>query len=289
MKFTLTQKFLPILSVVLIITSLSSCNDDEENNSTPIVKLEASVTEANESQGEIVYLITLSNESSEPVKVEFTISGSALLDGDFSVETPSPITIPAGETSAELILNVIDESIIEPKPDEIIIELTGIDQNASLPTSSEEKKVTLEIEDNDRVPDNALQFDLVWQVNEDESINQANLDLYLANNAEFDEDGNIIDLDPVYWSANEKGFETVWLSEEDDDDEYYLVVQYTEGTEPADYILYLNGLGFENESAEGSFSATDAGRAYVYGPFNKSGSAVEIGGRMSWKKKYKFF
>ncbi|MBA4058463.1 MAG: hypothetical protein C0490_27345 [Marivirga sp.] len=202
------------------------------------------------------------------------MSGSAFLNGDYALETTSPVTLEAGEQTATIVLKLIDESVIESADDKIKINLISIGSNALLSETSGDLEHTLTISDNDNVEEGELQVDLTWDLGESEDIDRVNFDLYLATNVII-EDNTVTDADIYTASENSLGFETLWITQDDEDTEYYIVVNYTEGNVDADFTINLNGGdGYSDESFSDIFSADDVGGALFYGPLTKSGSSI---------------
>lgn len=267
-----------IVFVVPFILNVS-CSDDEDETSA--VQFSSSTSTVNEGDGTIEIQISATSAPDSDVEISFEVSGSAYLSGDYSIETPSPITLEAGTQTATIVLNLIDEHIIESSDDDLIITLTSVGANALLSDSQVEH--TVSISDNDEVPTDKLQIDLTWDLGEGEDIDDADFDLYLARNVVI-EDNVVTDADFSAASENSLGFETLWLTADDEDNEYYVVVAYSEGNVDAEYTLNLNGgNGYDNDSSTETFSAEEVGSAYFYGPFTKSGTSI---GRKSGVVRY---
>lgn len=259
-----------LMFVAICLVSIS-CNDDDETQ-TPTVKFSASTSEAAEGDGTIEIQLSATESASADVEVSFEVSGSAYLNGDYTLETTSPVTIKAGEQTATIILNLIDESIIESTDDEIKISLTSIGSNGLLSETTDDLEHTVTVTDNDDVGADELQVDLTWDLGEGEDIDQVNFDLYLAVNVVI-EDNTVTGADIYTASQNDLGFETLWITPNDEDTEYYIVVSYAEGDVDADYTITLNGGdGYSDESFSDTFSADDVGGALFYGPFSNTGS-----------------
>lgn len=63
--------------------------------------------------GTITYTVTISTTDPSPVDVPFTLSGTALVGTDYTVLTPSPVTIPANAGGVDIQIQVASDNIIE--------------------------------------------------------------------------------------------------------------------------------------------------------------------------------
>lgn len=252
-----------------------SCSDDEDaGTQKATVRFSTSASSVNEEDGTIEVQISASQASSSDVEVSFEVSGSAYLNGDYTLETTSPVILKAGEQTATIVLNLLDESIIESTDDEIKISLTSIGANALLSETSGELERTVTISDNDEVNEGELQVDLTWDLGEGVDINGVNFDLYLATNVVI-EDNTVTEADLYTASEGSSGFETLWITQDDEDTEYYIVVNYTEGNVDAGFTINLNGGdSHSDEGISDIFDADDVGRAIFYGPLTKSGYSI---------------
>lgn len=264
-----------ILLVIAAIGLLDvGCSDDDNNDdSLPEIQFSSSGSTVNEDDGTVEIQVSSTKALTSDVEISFEVSGSAYLDGDYSIETPSPITLEAGSQTATIVLKIINESIVETSDDELTIELTSVGANAQLSATNDDLKHELTIEDNDTAADDELQIDLTWDVGDDESIDDVNLDLYLATNVVI-EDDVVTSADLYSESENTKGFETLWITQDDEDAEYYIVVNYTSGSTNVDFKLNLNGVGLTNEDIAGELATSDEGTAIFYGPIAKDGSSI---------------
>jgi hypothetical protein len=266
---------------VAICLASISCNDDEETQ-TPTVKFSASTSNASEGDGTIEIELSATQAVSSDIEVSFELSGSAYLNGDYMLETASPITLKAGSKTATIVLDLIDESIIESTDDKIKINLTSIGSNAVLSETSGDLEHIITISDNDNLEANELQVDLTWDLGEGEDIDRVNFDLYLATNVVI-EDNTVTGADIYKGSENSLGFETLRITQDDEDAEYYIVVSYIKGNVNADFTINLNGGdGYSDESFTNTFAAANVGSAVFYGPLTKSGSS--IGRRKGFQK-----
>lgn len=88
---------------------------------TTTVSLQTSAQTRLEDAGELKATLQLSSPSDSPVSVPFTLTGSAANGSDFMI-TQSPVVIPAGITSLDILVNLIDDNADEPD-ETITIEL----------------------------------------------------------------------------------------------------------------------------------------------------------------------
>jgi hypothetical protein len=103
-----------------------------DNDPTPTVQFAAASQSAEETAGTVTITVELSAASGLPITVPFTISGSATAGADYSI-TGSPITIPAGATTASITLTLVDDGLREPN--ETVIVTLGTPTNAFLGTT----------------------------------------------------------------------------------------------------------------------------------------------------------
>ena len=99
---------------------------------TPTVNFTAATQSGIESIGTLTINATLSAAATSAVTVPFTVSGTAA-DSDFSISA-SPITFAAGETSASVTINVVDDTIDEGN--ETVIVTLGTPNGADLGSTS---------------------------------------------------------------------------------------------------------------------------------------------------------
>jgi hypothetical protein len=106
--------------------------EDYMVNVTPSVP-SVSFTSASQSSaaesGTMTITAQLSASSSSTVTVPYNISGSASNGTDFTI-TPSPITIPAGSTTADITISIIDDAISDGN--ETVIVTMGTPTNATI-------------------------------------------------------------------------------------------------------------------------------------------------------------
>jgi hypothetical protein len=255
------------------------CKDDD-NNGPATVSLSSSGGTVTESQGTVYVTVNLSKSVSTNTEIYYELGGTASLDGDYRVKTPSPISIAAGSATGTIQFEIIDESIIESTDEKIELTLKSTGANTTL--NSSKSTYELVVQDND-VSDGDLHIDLTWNLGEGKDIDDVNLDLYLATNVTIS-DNTVTDATLYKSSKNSTGFETLKLQGSEPDDEYYIVVAYTSGNKDVSFTLNLNGFGYTNEATNDSFKSSESGYAAFYGPLKKSGSTL---GRMKPFIRYK--
>ncbi len=104
-------------------------------------------TEGNTGAGQFHIPVNLSQSSSHDVLVTFTIAGGTATAGvDFTVPTNLTVTIPAGQTSADIVLDVLGDTLDE-NDEKLNVTLTGA-TNAQFATGAEEVTIT----DDDAAP-----------------------------------------------------------------------------------------------------------------------------------------
>ena len=114
----------------------------------PTVSFTSDVQSAAENAGAATITAQLSATIASDVTVPFTVSGTATQGvGDDYTITSSPITIPAGSTTANIVISIVDDVNIEG--DETVIVTMGTPTNA-IKGSPDEHTAT--ITDNDSVP-----------------------------------------------------------------------------------------------------------------------------------------
>jgi hypothetical protein len=120
-----------------------------DNDATPTVSFATSAQTVMEDDGEVPVTVQLNRPSSQNVTVPFTIDpGSTATEGSDYTISPSPVVIPAGSLSADIIVNVIDDSEINEGSETVIL-VMGEPVNANKGSPSIH---TLTIIDNDACP-----------------------------------------------------------------------------------------------------------------------------------------
>ena len=253
------HKFLYLLTAVTLIL-FASCKKDSKNQ-TPNVSLKDTAQTVNENIGTVSLTINLSKAASQNIKLTYDLSGTAILNGDYEVDSASQITIPAGQTSATLKFTIYDDAVVEG--DKTIKVKISTASNANLSNAT----ATITIKDNDvSKASNGLQTDLYWDAG-----SLVDLDLYIANNVVIT-NNTVTSLNLVDSSEHDKGFETAMINNSNPDGDYYIAVSYSSGTRNVNYTLRFNGPGGISDTTSDVFSVSDIGYAYFLGPIHKSGS-----------------
>lgn len=275
---------LQFCAVLALLVSIASCSDDSE--SSPVISFETSASTVDEDASTVTVSLVLSKAASKDVTGTLSLSGTAALNGDYSIEDLS-FTIPEGETSLDIDVDIIDEDLLEADPKELVIELTDV-SGASV---GQNGTFTLTIHDNEEYPgEGELQIDLSWTAGEGVDIDKADLDLWILSNVVFDEDNNIEDADYYVTSENELGFESIRLAPDDPDQDYYIAVFYYEGTVDVDFTLTLNSVDWDNQMVGGSFDKEDVDYyTYFLDPIVKSGNDYTVGDASGKKSAPRFF
>ena len=138
---TLTSSEDAVLSGTLTHTMTIS-----EVDISPEVDFAISSQTVSEGAGTVPVVVNLAYSSSSPAIIPFTVSGTATSGVDFSI-SGSSITIPAGQTSGTIDVQLIDDFSIEP--DETVVLTLVSPTGALLGTSTTH---TLSIADNDNQP-----------------------------------------------------------------------------------------------------------------------------------------
>ena len=255
----------------IMILLLQACGSDDDDSSGTVT-LDATEQTVEENAGTQKVSISLGKTVSSSTQLYFELSGTASLNGDYKLLTSSPVTIAAGASTATISIQVLDEAIIE-STESVRVTLTAAGNGIELSSDTTQNIFTLTINDNDTAPtNNDVQIDLTWGSGGADDIDDEDLNLYIANNVEIN-DETITDFDIYDGSENESGFESLGLSSAAPDGDYYIVVAYNKGSSSVDYKININGADYSNDSATGSFSSDDAGYAVFYGPLSKSGTS----------------
>jgi hypothetical protein len=134
-----------VVNGILGTPSVHSINISD-NDSPPEVNFTQSYSAVSEDTGTVLVSVSLSALSVHDVSVPLNLSGSAGQGSDYSIST-SNLVIPAGSSSGEFVITVIDDSVYDP--DERIVVDLGIPANAYLGSDT---RYTLDIEDNELSP-----------------------------------------------------------------------------------------------------------------------------------------
>jgi hypothetical protein len=251
---------LACLLAALFSIKIISCKKDSGPD-TPSISISDTTIAVGESVGSVTATINLSAIASTDIIINYSLEGSAVLNGDYEVETDSPLKITAGSSSTTITFSVFDDKVIEF--DKTIIINLSSDNDVIF--SDSKAVITINDNETDRSA-NGLQSDLTWDTGE-----LVNLQLYVASNVIIT-DTSITDYELVSGSETEKGFESVYIDNGDPDREYYIVVYYESGSRDVNYTLTMNSPSFTDITEEGSLESGDEGYGVFWGPINKNGS-----------------
>lgn len=109
-----------------VVSATGTIVDDD---AVPFVTFHVVSQTVNENVGAVQVQLDLNSVSSQTVTVPFALTGTAS-GSDYSITTPSPITIPAGQTSVNVSLSIVNDTLNES--DETIILTMGAPTNAAL-------------------------------------------------------------------------------------------------------------------------------------------------------------
>jgi hypothetical protein len=254
-----------LLSLFAILTTAIwvSCKKDSGGggSKTPSASIKDTSQTVNENVGTASIIVNLSAAASQPLKLNFTLSGTAIFNGDYEMDSTASITIPAGSSSGTLNFQIFDDPVTEPsKTIHVKFTSTG---NVTFAT----REATITIQDND--PSRAstgLQTDLFWDAG-----SLVDLDLFAANNVDTT-GGTINSFHLVDSSEADKGFESVLIKNTNPDGDYYLIVLYADGSRTVNLTLVSNGPNVSNATFPDVFTSADVQSAIFYGPIHKAGS-----------------
>ena len=120
--------------------TLSITDDD-----TTTVSLSLSAASMNETSGNSTLTATLSQASFENIVVDLGYTGTATNGTDYAA-TPSSITIPAGQTSAAIVLNATSDTSLEGD-ETIIVDITNVTGSRASASSSAQQTLTITDDD----------------------------------------------------------------------------------------------------------------------------------------------
>ena len=123
-------------------------------NNPPLVSVSPPADSINETGGgEAVFTLTLATPSAKNISVEYaTQDGTAIagLAGDYTAITAGTLIIPAGETTGEVRVAVLDD-LLDEADEEFTLRLTSAD-NATLASNASDNTATAIIADDDAAP-----------------------------------------------------------------------------------------------------------------------------------------
>lgn len=101
-----------------------------DDDQIPTVSFTRSSQNGSESAGTLTASLQLSGASGKPITVPYTVSGTATAGEDYTLSTDSPITFAPGVTSADIVVEIIDDD--EYESEETVVLTLGEPENALL-------------------------------------------------------------------------------------------------------------------------------------------------------------
>jgi hypothetical protein len=270
------MKFLPYFLPLSIFLVACEDNEDSYGFTTPSGTVK-------EGDGVVNITIDLGRTVTSGTTLNYLVSGSAFLNGDYEIRNPGSITastfvvqVKSGESKVTLSIELIDDNHVEDENESIYFLITG-SSDTDLNGSLKNNQYVLEIEDNDTAPTNGLQVDLSWNTGEGISVNTANFDLYLAKNVELGNNGQLLEFELMDSpkSTNTSGFESIVLPQDITDEVYYVIIKFVEGTSAADVFLHVSQ-GSQQGTASGHVNTNYIGKSVYYGPISKNGNTFSF-------------
>ena len=104
---------------------------DNETPEIRIVATDDTANEAGETSGTVEIEVydansgeVLTNQATD-ITIEYALAGNADLDEDYTVEPASPVTIGVGASVVPIVVTAIDDMVIDPEDDEVIVQLVS--------------------------------------------------------------------------------------------------------------------------------------------------------------------
>ena len=116
-----------------------------DNDDPPSVFFALATQSGPESAGLMSISVELSTPSGRAVSVPFSLGGTATNGSDYSVVNASPLVITAGSPSADIVISLVDDGLIEG--DETVIFTLGTPTNASLGALTTHTATIVEVAD----------------------------------------------------------------------------------------------------------------------------------------------
>lgn len=146
-----------------------------DDDAVPFISFNTTSQTVNENVGTIQVQVSLDSASSQSITLPFTLSGTATSSADYTLNTVSPLVIPAGQITANISITINDDALNEAN--ETVILTMGAPTNAAFGTNTIH---TITIQDNDTQP--SVQFASVSQsVNESTATVTATINLSAAS------------------------------------------------------------------------------------------------------------
>ncbi|MCP3915860.1 MAG: choice-of-anchor D domain-containing protein [bacterium] len=118
-----------LASLALVLIPGGPAGGSPAEFAVPVVEFALAAQDVDEDGGAVTVKVKLSEIHADDVSVPYTLSGSAILGVDFTVD-PSPLLIPAGNLTADIGLTLLDDLLHEF--DETIVLTLGTPTNATL-------------------------------------------------------------------------------------------------------------------------------------------------------------
>ena len=174
-----------------------------DNDNPPTAAFTSASQSKAENTGATAVTIQLSSESGREITVPFSLSGTATGEGaDYSI-TPSPLTIPIGQTSADISVILINDTTYESQDETLIITL-GTPTNVTLGTTTTH---TLTITDDDAAPDTIAPIIAITGPTSEADYSTTSNTLSLSGNS-----SDNIGVTSVTWSLDQGGSGTAALT-----------------------------------------------------------------------------
>jgi unsaturated chondroitin disaccharide hydrolase len=116
-----------------LLEALTRYEAIRDSNQSVTANFALSTQTVSEAGGTVTISIQLSNPSTLAVTLPFTVSGTASNPVDYTI-TPSPVVIPAGETTGSITIQLVNDSLLET--DENLIITLGTPTHAKLGSDS---------------------------------------------------------------------------------------------------------------------------------------------------------
>ncbi|WP_229685195.1 Calx-beta domain-containing protein, partial [Pedobacter zeae] len=94
------------------------------------------------------FTVTLSNPSSQPTTITYTLGGTATEGSDYSTIVTKTITIPAGQTTGTITIPVLTDNIVEGTETVVATLVSSNSPLVSITTVPADKTATINITDN---------------------------------------------------------------------------------------------------------------------------------------------
>lgn len=227
------NRYLLFLFIVVAHLQLSSCKDEDEGPAA-IISFTSLSSNVNEGSGSATISLTLDRAPSNDLTVNFTTSGSATLNEDYTFSGSTVIS--KGSVEASIQIGIIDDNVFEYDLDNTVnflekleITLSAVTGNGKLSEIATGLKHTIYFLEND--PEPHLIIDLSWKDMATGDAGDVDMDLLFWYEA--DPGTNEFQLAPEQYQQGTKigtDFEKLGLSGINPDTNYGLTFLYFEGS-----------------------------------------------------------